>query len=129
MRSSRSAHARTLPQNVVEREESAKMEREGITPVVLDVDVVFSQARNSRLKRLEESLNQGFPIDKEDARGNTLLLVAAQNCNQKMCEMLLRRNANVNHQNVNGNTALHYAMAYDNKVRETCVWGVCLEVL
>lgn len=58
-----------------------------------------------------------FPVDKEDEHGNTLLIVASQNCNQKMCEMLLRRKALVNHQNVNGNTALHFAMAYDQKVR------------
>jgi hypothetical protein len=46
-----------------------------------------------------------------------LMLPALQNCNQKMCEMLLRRNANINHQNVGGNTPLHFAMAYDQKVR------------
>lgn len=56
-------------------------------------------------------------MDKEDEKGNTLLIVAAQNCNQKMCEMLLRRKADINHQNINGNTALHFAMAYDQKVR------------
>lgn len=32
-----------------------------------------------------------------------------------MVEMLLRRGADVNHQNLRGNTALHYAMAYDPK--------------
>lgn len=34
--------------------------------------------RNGRLKRLEESLEQGFPVDTEDERGNTALLVACQ---------------------------------------------------
>lgn len=29
--------------------------------------------------------------------------------------MLLRRGANINHQNNKGNTALHYAMAYDSE--------------
>ncbi|EEY66186.1 uncharacterized protein PITG_03739 [Phytophthora infestans T30-4] len=32
----------------------------------LDVDTVFSQARNGRMKRLVESLDAGFPIDGED---------------------------------------------------------------
>jgi len=99
----------------VENEERAEQERDP-TAVILDTDIVFSQCRNNRIKRLEESLNNGFPVDKEDDKGNTLLLVASQNCNQKICEMLLRRHANINHQNVNGNTALHFAMAYDQKV-------------
>ncbi|KAJ1455661.1 hypothetical protein M885DRAFT_483301 [Pelagophyceae sp. CCMP2097] len=79
------------------------------------VDTVFSQARNSRLKRLEESLNLGFGVDTEDEKGNTLLGLAAQNLNQKMCELLLARNADINHRNAQGNTALHFAMAYDGE--------------
>lgn len=77
------------------------------------LDMVFSQARNGRIKRVEESLNQGFPIDSEDERGNTLLLVAAQNSNKRLAEMLLIRGANINHQNSLGNTALHFALAFD----------------
>lgn len=37
------------------------------------------QARNSRLKRLTDSLKKGFPVDAVDEFGNTLLLIAAQN--------------------------------------------------
>ena len=51
---------------------------------VPELDTAFSQARNGRLKRLEETLNLGLPIDADDEKGNTLLLVAAQNCNRKM---------------------------------------------
>lgn len=77
------------------------------------IDTVFSQARNGRNKRVEESLNLGFPVDGEDERGNTLLLVAVQNRNKKLCELLLLRGANINHQNAAGNTALHYAVELD----------------
>lgn len=77
------------------------------------LDTVFSQARNGRIKRVEESLNMGFPIDAEDEKGNTLLLVAAQNSNKRLCEMLLVRGAQINHQNAQGNTALHYALTFD----------------
>ena len=55
----------------------------------------------------------GFPIEAEDTKGNTLLLVAAQNTNRRLIELLVSRGANVNQQNAQGNTALHYAMAYD----------------
>lgn len=52
-------------QLIVEREEKAKQMREQGGPasnanLVLEVDVVFSQARNGRMKRLEESLNMGY---------------------------------------------------------------------
>lgn len=36
-----------------------------------------------------------------------------QNVNLQMSEMLLRRGAKINHRNGGGNTALHYAMAYE----------------
>ncbi|RYH28339.1 ankyrin repeat domain-containing protein [archaeon] len=80
---------------------------------VPSLDTVFSQARNGRIKRVEESLNLGFPIDAEDEKGTTLLLVAAQNSNKRLAEMLILRGASINHQNSQGNTALHYALAFD----------------
>jgi len=95
----------------VEREEKSEKISKGID--VPPLDTVFSQARNGRLRRMEESLNAGFPVDAEDEKGNTLLLIAAQNRMKKMIELLLARAANINHQNGHGNTALHYAMAYD----------------
>jgi ankyrin repeat protein len=82
---------------------------------VPSLDTVFSQARNGRIKRVEESLNMGFPIDAEDEKGNTLLLVACQNSNKRLVEMLLVRGANINHQNAQGNTALHFALAFDGE--------------
>ncbi|KAG1700266.1 hypothetical protein DVH05_012071 [Phytophthora capsici] len=81
----------------------------------LEVDTVFSQARNGRMKRLVESLDAGFPIDSEDDKGNTLLLLACQNVNQRMVELLVTRRANINHRNAQGNTPLHFAMAYDGE--------------
>ncbi len=92
-------------------QDQAKQTREEIG--IPTVDTVFSQARNGRIKRVEESINLGFMVDTEDERGNTLLIVAAQNRNKKLVEMLLLRGANINHQNAAGNTALHYAIALD----------------
>jgi hypothetical protein len=79
----------------------------------LDVATVFSQARNGRAKRLVESLEAGFDIDAEDDKGNTLLIVACQNVNRALAELLVARRANVNHRNAQSNTPLHFAMAYD----------------
>lgn len=83
--------------------------------VSIELSTVFSQARNGRIKRLVESLDAGFPINSEDDKGNTLLLLACQNVNQKMVEVLITRQANINHRNAQGNTPLHYAMTYDSE--------------
>ena len=57
----------------------------------------------------------GFKLDLADDNGNTLLLVCAQNNNSGLVKFLLgREGVNINHQNGGGNTALHFAMAYDN---------------
>ncbi|CAM9381825.1 unnamed protein product, partial [Discosporangium mesarthrocarpum] len=60
---------------VVEREAIADNVRGEGPP---DLETVFSQTRNGRLKRLEESLDLGFAVDQEDEYGNTLLMVACQ---------------------------------------------------
>lgn len=97
----------------VEREELAEQERDQMG--VPDTETVFVQARNSRTKKVEDSLNLGFKVDTEDDKGNTLLILATQNCNKRLAEMLLIRGANVNHQNSQGNTPLHYALAFDTE--------------
>lgn len=101
-----------LKKAAVQHEEKAAAERGGGegAPVL---DTVFSQARNGRVKRVEDSLNAEFPVDSQDDKGNTLLLLGAQNVNKKLLELCLNRGANINHQNTSGNTALHFAMAYD----------------
>lgn len=64
----------------MEREDAADVGRgdmgRGDTPP--DVETVFSQVRNGRVKRLAESLNAGFPVDTEDQHGNTALMIACQ---------------------------------------------------
>ena len=99
---------------VVEKEDAANAKRQADFGVdIPDTQVVFSQCRHGRLKRVEESLRAGFDINTEDEKGNTLLLVACQNGHRKMLDLLLNRAGNINHQNANGNTALHYALAFD----------------
>lgn len=72
-----STHTHAPTQAAVEREEFADSNRGDSPP---DVETVFSQVRNGRLKRLEDSLEKGFLIDTEDEYGNTALMVACQVC-------------------------------------------------
>lgn len=67
------------------------------------VGTVYDQATNQR----------GFHLNQTDDKGNTLLAIAAQNNAAKTAEVLLKYGANVNHQNKQGQTGAHYAMAYD----------------
>ncbi|RLO13307.1 hypothetical protein DYB28_002063 [Aphanomyces astaci] len=97
--------------SAVESEDASDNARKGVP----DMETAFSQARNGRLKRLIESVEAGFDVNTEDDKGNTLLLTAAQNVNQKMVEYLILKGSNVNHKNAQGNTALHFAMAYDKE--------------
>lgn len=101
--------------HAVLHEEAAEKARGGAPGGPPDIDTVFSQCRNNRYKRMEESLNMNFDVNTEDEQGNTLLIVACQNCNKRMVELLILRRADVNHQNAHGNTALHFAMAYDTE--------------
>eukprot|EP00752_Nemacystus_decipiens_P014642 g13039.t1 len=106
------------PLTVADRQKKAAVEREDSADAVRGdgpptVETVFSQVRNGRVRRLADSLDKGFPVDTEDEHGNTALMVACQNVNTELCELLLRRGADVNHRNGRGNTPLHYAMAYD----------------
>jgi CheY-like chemotaxis protein/pimeloyl-ACP methyl ester carboxylesterase len=63
-----------------------------------------------------------FHMNKTDEKGNTLLVVAAQNGRMKIAQLLMKKGANPNHQNALGNTALHYAMAF--KFHELGAWLV-----
>ena len=53
-----------------------------------------------------------FNMNKVDEYGNTMLSLACQNGNMKLCKYLISKGANPNHQNKNGQTPAHFAIAY-----------------
>ena len=74
----------------------------------VDVEDVFSLARHDRRRAVEMLLLRGVPPDVRDVNGNTILSIACQNGNKRMCKLALRYNANINSRNNRGNTALHF---------------------
>ena len=46
----------------------------------------------------------------KDEKGNSLIMVAVQNGNPEILQLLLRQGALVNEQNHEGNTAFHFAV-------------------
>jgi hypothetical protein len=53
-----------------------------------------------------------FHLNKIDEFGNTMLIIAAQNGSEKVAQLLISKGANPNHQNKQGQTAAHFAVAY-----------------
>ncbi len=53
-----------------------------------------------------------FHINKTDEYGNTMLGLACQNGNMKICKYLLSKGSNPNHQNHLGQTPAHFAIAF-----------------
>ncbi len=74
---------------------------------------VIQATRHADYEVLEEMLDDcGVDIDTMDEYGNTLLILAGQQGNKKLCKFLLRRGAYINAQNHAGNTTLHYLHEY-----------------
>ena len=75
--------------------------------------------KSINLSELEQELNDDISlINKKDADGNTLLMIACQEkADLKVVELLLEMGAqgSINAQNVVGNTALHYACSNNLK--------------
>ena len=63
-----------------------------------------------------------FHVNAADGHGNTLLTVAAQNNRLRCAQLLLRKGANADHQNAQGNTPMHFAMAF--KFHDLAAWLV-----
>eukprot|EP01034_Spumella_vulgaris_P023983 gene23983-30270_t len=53
-----------------------------------------------------------FHANKTDEFGNSMLSLACQNGNVKICKYLMQKGANPNHQNKTGQTPAHFAIAY-----------------
>lgn len=73
------------------------------------INLTLQATRQANFEMLETFLdNHGVDVNTADEFGNTLLLLAAQQGNKKLCKFLLRRGAHINAQNSTGNTLLHF---------------------
>ena len=80
--------------------------------------------RHHKYAELENMMNSPdllVPIDYCDKDGNTLLMISCQNGNKRIAKLCLRRGSNINLQNTNGQTCLHYAFGYG--------FGTCLRIM
>lgn len=95
----------------------------GLPDVRFDAGLVKTQFVPGFGTEYIDSLNgPAFHINKADDKGNTLLTVAAQNGRMKVAQLLVKKGANPNHQNGQGNTPMHFAMSY--KFHDLAAWLV-----
>jgi len=83
--------------------------------IAQDFAKACSLCRHSKFADVEELVNQpdwNVPIDYQDDLGNTLLHVVSQNGNRRLIKLCMRRGADLNLQNLTGQTALHFAFGY-----------------
>jgi hypothetical protein len=76
---------------------------------------IASLCRHGKYADVEVNMNQSdwnVPIDYQDGAGNSLLHIAAQNGSKRLIKLCIRRGADLNLQNLNGQTALHFAYGY-----------------
>ena len=78
----------------------------------LKIKDLFTKAINNRLGGVEECFASGMSSDTQDEHGNTILHIAAQNGNKRIIKLALRWRANINLQNNQGQTPLHYLFTY-----------------
>lgn len=81
-----------------------------------DFPQLASMVRNNRVKELEaivDDFESKVSLDQEEeGTGNTLLIVACQNGNKRICKILLRRGASINKRTKSGNSCLHFCFAF-----------------
>ena len=79
---------------------------------VQDFSELFSFCRHGKYKHANELLKRGVPADGRDKFGNTPLIIGCQNGHARIIKACLRHNADIDAANRQGNTGLHYCIAY-----------------
>mmetsp|Transcript_20834 Transcript_20834/g.34071 ORF Transcript_20834/g.34071 Transcript_20834/m.34071 type:complete len:276 (+) Transcript_20834:2469-3296(+) len=74
---------------------------------------IFSLTRHNRYHEVEALLDSGIPVDTRDRHGNTILCIACQQGLKRIAKLCLRRGADINCQNLKGNTPLHWCYCYN----------------
>jgi len=80
-----------------------------------EFNIISKYVRHGNYNELNDTVNApdwSVPIDYSDEVGNTLLMICCQNGNRRMVKLCLRIGSDINRQNFNGQTCLHYAFGY-----------------
>ncbi len=75
-------------------------------------DIMVQYTNNIGTSYVETYDSKLFTLNKVDEHGNTVLHTAAQNGNIPIAKFFVQKGANPNHQNKQGQTPGHFAVAY-----------------
>lgn len=76
-------------------------------------DIITAVIAND-LVAVKYMLKRGADLNHVNSKGETALIVAAQNSNNRMCDFLVEMDASINVQDAAGNSALMYAIQSQN---------------
>lgn len=79
------------------------------------LNAIFDVVRAGHLAKLTSLLDQGIPVDFTDAKGDSLLILAAYHEHTQLVELLLSREANMDALNDRGQTPLVCAVFRNNE--------------
>ncbi len=86
-----------------------------LTPQEIEfLNSIFDMARENKIQAIASLLDQGIPVDLTDAKGDTLLILAAYHEHQELVQLLVSRGANLNALNDRGQTPLSCSVFRNN---------------
>jgi hypothetical protein len=77
--------------------------------------VVFRACMAGNLSVLRAGLLEGFDANAEDAEGDSMLIMAVKHGHKRIIDELITRGCDLNHQNLDGQCALHFCMDPETK--------------
>lgn len=90
---------------------------------------LFDDARGGDTALVTSAIDQGVPVDLTDAKGNTLLMLAAYHGHSALVEALVQRGSDVDRQNDRGQTPIAGAVfkRYDDVIAALVSAGANLD--
>ena len=96
--------------SIFKNNDKGKNDEVNVENIYLELIKLIIEGKNKMFKNYYEKNRAYIDINQELFEGNTLLILSAREGNYYITKLLCEEDAEVNLQNHNGNTALHYAI-------------------
>ena len=96
--------------SIFKNNDKGKNDEVNVENIYLELIKLIIEGKNKMFKNYYEKNRAFIDINQELFEGNTLLILSAREGNYYITKLLCEEDAEVNLQNHNGNTALHYAI-------------------